>query len=242
MGSTTLSPSMKLMILFITLTFTLSLALDMSIISYDKTHPDKSPQRTNDQVLTMYEQWLVKHGKNYNALGEKETRFEIFKDNLRFIDEHNSQNLSFRLGLNRFADLTNEEYRTRFLGTRIDPNRRMKKGKSNSQTNRYATRVGDKLPESVDWRKEGAVVGVKDQGSCAVPKDQPVAVFLSMEDLALSGDVALLSQLLAVTIITVAALMNFPSSKNNPLGVKSFKRTPAKPHFAIGGKNKMGSV
>ncbi|KAL5077613.1 hypothetical protein RYX36_016597, partial [Vicia faba] len=96
---------------------------------------------TNDQVLTMYEQWLVKHGKNYNALGEKETRFEIFKDNLKFINEHNSQNLSFRLGLNRFADLTNEEYRTRFLGTRIDPNQRMKKGKSNSQTNRYATRV-----------------------------------------------------------------------------------------------------
>ncbi|KAL5077614.1 hypothetical protein RYX36_016598, partial [Vicia faba] len=109
---------------------------------------------THDQVLTMYEQWLVKHSKNYNALGEKETWFEIFKDNLRFIDEHNSQNLSFRLGLNRFADLTNEEYRTRFLGTRIDPNRRMKTGKSNSQTNRYATRVSDKLSEYVDWRKE----------------------------------------------------------------------------------------
>lgn len=178
MGST-----MNLFIFFISLTFTLSLALDMSIVSYDKTHPDKSPQRTNDQVLTMYEEWLVKHGKNYNALGEKEKRFEIFKDNLGFIDEHNSQNLSFRLGLNRFADLTNEEYRTRFLGTRIDPNRRMKKVNSKSQTNRYATRVGDKLPESVDWRKEGAVVKVKDQGSCGKHSDfRLFFIFLNIKE------------------------------------------------------------
>jgi C1A family cysteine protease len=164
MGSTTLSPSMKLMILLVLLTSTVSLALDMSIISYDKTHPDKSTQRTDKEVMNMYEEWLVKHGKSYNALGEKDKRFEIFKDNLKFIDEHNSQNLSYKLGLNRFADLTNEEYRTKFLGTRMDPNRRMKK--VGSRSNRYAPRVGDKLPESVDWRKEGAVVGVKDQASC----------------------------------------------------------------------------
>lgn len=113
----------------------------------------------------MYEEWLVKHGKVYNALGEKDKRFEIFKDNLKFIDNHNSLNTTYKLGLNRFADLTNEEYRAKFLGTRIDPNRRMKK-MNGIGTSRYAPRVGDKLPESVDWRKEGAVVGVKDQGSC----------------------------------------------------------------------------
>ncbi|XP_045804220.1 cysteine proteinase RD21A-like isoform X2 [Trifolium pratense] len=165
MGSTTLSPSMKLTIFLIFLTFTVSLALDMSIISYDKTHPDKSTKRTDNEVMNMYEEWLVKHGKSYNGLGEKDKRFEIFKDNLNFIDEHNGLNLSYKLGLNRFADLTNEEFRAKFLGTKMDPNRRMKKV-GGSRNNRYAPRVGDKLPESVDWRKEGAVVGVKDQGGC----------------------------------------------------------------------------
>ncbi|KAE9588402.1 hypothetical protein Lal_00002871 [Lupinus albus] len=150
------------MILFMFTLLALSSAIDMSIISYDKTHL----HRTDDDVMALYEEWLVKHGKLYNALGEKEKRFEIFKDNLRFIDEHNDYdvNRTYKLGLNRFADLTNEEYRAKFVGTRIDPNRRM--GKLKTRSNRYATRVGDKLPEFVDWRKEGAVVGVKDQGGC----------------------------------------------------------------------------
>ncbi|KAK7321672.1 hypothetical protein VNO77_32531 [Canavalia gladiata] len=154
--------AMTIVLLFTVLA--VSSALDMSIISYDESHPDKSNERTDKEVMTMYEQWLVKHGKVYNALGEKEKRFEIFKDNLRFIDEHNAANRTYKLGLNRFADLTNEEYRARYLGTRIDPNRRMVKGRTRSD--RYAPRVGDKLPEFVDWRKEGAVVPVKDQGSC----------------------------------------------------------------------------
>ncbi|GLT59279.1 hypothetical protein SLA2020_321080 [Shorea laevis] len=139
---------------------TLSSALDMSIISYDKSHADKSSWRTDDEVMAMYEAWLVKHGKVYNALGEKEKRFQIFKDNLRFIDEHNAENQSYRVGLNRFADLTNEEYRATYLGAKKSPR------KVSKRSDRYELRVGDSLPDSVDWRKKGAVVEVKDQGSC----------------------------------------------------------------------------
>ena len=108
----------------------------------------------------MYEEWLVKHGKVYNALGEKEKRFEIFKDNLRFIDEHNAdESRSYRVGLNRFADLTNEEYRATYLGTK-------KPKKISMKSDRYAPRVGEQLPEFVDWREKGAVGPVKDQESC----------------------------------------------------------------------------
>ncbi|KAJ1431050.1 Peptidase C1A, papain C-terminal [Sesbania bispinosa] len=149
------------MIAIVLMIFTVASALDMSIISYDKTH---SAWRSDEEVMSIYEQWLVKHRKVYNALGEKDKRFEIFKDNLRFIDEHNAENRTYKLGLNRFADLSNEEYRTKYLGTRVDPNRKM--AKANTKSNRYAPRVGDNLPKSVDWRKEGAVVRVKDQGSC----------------------------------------------------------------------------
>ncbi|KAG2663599.1 hypothetical protein I3760_16G039600 [Carya illinoinensis] len=157
------SPS-TMAIFLLMMIFTLSTALDMSIIAYDKNHGPGSSPRTDGEVMTIYEAWLAKHGKAYNAIGEKDKRFEIFKDNLRFIDEHNAaeKNRTYKLGLNRFADLTNEEYRATYLGTKSGSERRL----SRSRSDRYEPRVGDKLPQSVDWRKDGAVVGVKDQGSC----------------------------------------------------------------------------
>ncbi|KAH7520231.1 hypothetical protein FEM48_Zijuj08G0122300 [Ziziphus jujuba var. spinosa] len=135
----------------------------MSIISYNQNHDSQSSWRTDDQVKDIYEQWLAKHNKAYNGLGEQDRRFEIFKENLRFIDEHNALNRTYKLGLNRFADLTNEEYRAKFLGTRTDAKRRVMKSRNASR--RYA-HSGEKLPESVDWRRQGAVNPVKDQGSC----------------------------------------------------------------------------
>ncbi|KAF5185465.1 Cysteine proteinase [Thalictrum thalictroides] len=134
----------------------------MSIINYNNNHIDKS-LRTDEEIMGIYESWLVKNGKNYNALGEKEKRFEIFKDNLRFIDEHNSEDHTYKVGLNKFADLTNEEYRKIYLGTKVDPFRSVSKPRST----RYAVGVGDELPKSIDWREKGAVVTeVKNQGSC----------------------------------------------------------------------------
>ncbi|CAM8935972.1 unnamed protein product [Rhodiola kirilowii] len=148
-------------LIFATL-FASSFASDMSIISYDAAH--STFVRSETEVSEMYEAWLAKHGKSYNAIGEKDRRFEIFKDNLKFIDEHNADpEKSFTLGMNKFADLTNEEYRERFLGVKSDARRRRV---SSVRSDRYVPRVGDSLPESVDWRKEGAVVDVKDQGQC----------------------------------------------------------------------------
>ncbi|KZV41175.1 hypothetical protein F511_10309 [Dorcoceras hygrometricum] len=142
--------------------FIVSSALDMSIITYDRAH-DVGLSRSDEDAMSLYESWLVKHGKFYNAIGEKEKRFEIFKDNLRFIEEHNSEERPYKLGLNRFADLTNEEYRSMFVGGRMERKTRLMNRKA---SNRYTFKEGDGLPESVDWREKGAVAPVKDQGQC----------------------------------------------------------------------------
>jgi hypothetical protein len=79
--------------------FTVTFALDMSIISYDTVHTDKSSWRSDDEVISMYKEWLVKYGKLNNSLGvsENDKRFKIFKDNLRFIDQHNSENRTYKV-------------------------------------------------------------------------------------------------------------------------------------------------
>ncbi|KFK39254.1 hypothetical protein AALP_AA3G220300 [Arabis alpina] len=110
----------------------------------------------------MYERWLVENQKNYNGLGEKERRFKIFKDNLQFIEEHNSiPNRTYELGLTRFADLTNEEFRTIYLRRKMKRTRR-----DPVKGDIYLYKEGDVLPDEVDWRAKGAVAPIKDQGNC----------------------------------------------------------------------------
>ncbi|XP_057503350.1 actinidain-like [Actinidia eriantha] len=148
--------SISMSLIFFSSLLVLSFSFDSSIITYG----EKWEQRTNDEVIAMFESWLVKYGKSYNALGEKERRFEIFKDNLRFVDKHNADvNRSYRVGLNQFSDLTDEEYSSIYLRAKF--NMRM-----TNVSDRYEPRVGDQLPDSIDWREKGAVLGVKHQGDC----------------------------------------------------------------------------
>lgn len=118
--------------------------------------------RPTDEVRRMYESWMVEHGKIYNGIEQKETRFEIFQSNVRFVDEHNrlENGHSYLLGLNRFADLTNQEYKKTYLGTKRSQDL------SGNASTRYLVNNGDVIPASVDWRTKGAVVPIKDQGNC----------------------------------------------------------------------------
>lgn len=146
--------------------FILSSSTHISISTHENS-------RSNQQLQSLYESWLLKHAKSYNSIHEKENRFQIFKDNLNFIDEHNSVDRPYKLGLTRFADLTNEEYRSIYsIGGQIEQGRMMMNNRKAS--NRYAVSDGDDdLPESVDWREKGAVVPVKNQGHCGNHKHTP---------------------------------------------------------------------
>ncbi|CAN1810439.1 Senescence-specific cysteine protease SAG39 [Linum perenne] len=104
-----------------------------------------------------HDDWATKHGKTYRDVAEKEERFLIFKDNVQRIEAFNNKGLSFKLGVNKFTDLTNEEFRKSTLS----------RGKSTgaaAASFRYANITA--VPAVVDWRKSGAVTGVKDQGAC----------------------------------------------------------------------------
>jgi len=93
---------------------------------------------------------------------ENDIRFEIFKDNLEVIKAHNMKNLTWRMGVNQFSDMTHGEFRTY---TTCVTNNQMKDWKSfvsKAQLKMNKTSV----PDAVDWVAEGAVTPVKNQGSC----------------------------------------------------------------------------
>ena len=132
-----------------------SLAREFSIVGYS---PDDLT--TIDKHIDLFESWMAKHGKVYRSLEEKLHRFEVFRDNLKHIDERNKKISNYWLGLNEFADLSHEEFKNMYIGLKVESPRRS--GSNEDFTYRDVVY----LPKSVDWRKKGAVTSVKNQGSC----------------------------------------------------------------------------
>ncbi|XP_030519514.1 senescence-specific cysteine protease SAG39-like [Rhodamnia argentea] len=117
------------------------------------------------QELSMaerHEQWMAKYGKVYKDAPEKEMRLQIFKDNVEFIDAFNAAGYKpYKLSANAFADMTNGE----FKASRTGYKRAGRTARTGGITLfRYENVTG--VPASLDWRKKGAVTGVKDQGQC----------------------------------------------------------------------------
>ncbi|CAN6336054.1 unnamed protein product [Urochloa humidicola] len=121
---------------------------------------------SHDRLIKLFEEWVAKYRKAYASFEEKLKRFEVFKDNLKHIDEINREVSSYWLGLNEFADLTHDEFKATYLG--LNNHRHQNPSRSSAAAAfRYAAGAGDDdLPKEVDWRKKGAVTEVKNQGQC----------------------------------------------------------------------------
>ncbi|KAH7672342.1 Actinidain protein [Dioscorea alata] len=125
------------------------------------------PVRSEYEVSLLFEGWLVKLNKSYQDLAEKEKRYDIFKDNLKYIDEHNAGNHTFTLALNVFADITDEEYRATYLGTLPTPSGIDMIDDNGNESDKYNfNETVDAVPDSIDWRDLGAVQPVRNQGGC----------------------------------------------------------------------------
>jgi C1A family cysteine protease len=104
--------------------------------------------------------WMQEHKKSFPNGAEFAKRLAIFAENLDFIDETNSQKLTYTLATNEFSHLTHEEFLDYMhLGSLRPPMLRRAADEVHVATGSN--------PASVDWSKNTAVVTpVKNQGNC----------------------------------------------------------------------------
>ncbi|KAJ4459671.1 putative Cysteine proteinase 3 [Paratrimastix pyriformis] len=104
----------------------------------------------------LWQKWSTQHNKAYSN-EESVYRFNVFKNNLDYIEKFNAQNNGVVLAMNQFGDLSHEEFRSLYLSTPMEGMHVQAKPYVNS---------GVKAPAAVDWRDKNAVTPVKDQGQC----------------------------------------------------------------------------
>jgi len=116
-------------------------------------------------VAITWSEWKDVNNKIYSSIIEESYRHNIWIQNLNKINSHNTLKLSYKLGLNKFSDLTSTEFKN-YVGImpQIVPTdicqRLSKKEILDIHQNKYND------PQVVDWRDHSAVTSVKDQGKC----------------------------------------------------------------------------
>ncbi|CAM9402554.1 unnamed protein product [Lampetra fluviatilis] len=107
--------------------------------------------------------WKDFHQKLYEPRQESWRRM-IWEKNLNKIKIHNLEHSlgkhSWRMEMNHFGDMTNEEFRQKMNGYHGAQPRKVSKGSTFLVPQNY------EAPPTVDWRDKGFVTEVKDQGEC----------------------------------------------------------------------------
>lgn len=115
-------------------------------------------------AIYQFNSWKLAHGKIYQP-EEEVKRMEIFMNNLKYIEEFNARkDRTMTLGLNKFADLTNEEFRTLMTGS-VNATKELQAW-FDKEASTFMPPANFEAPASVDWRSKGYVTDVKDQGQC----------------------------------------------------------------------------
>lgn len=129
---------------------------------YSEVIPYNDYHRYSDNYWTYFNEFKVKFQKTYDSLYELEYRFQVFSENYEKILEHNDKTgKTFTMGMNYFTDLTHQEFNDMYIGREKVP-----RDSITSVCKTFVPNVTYFIPDVVDWRNQGAVTSVKNQGQC----------------------------------------------------------------------------
>jgi len=111
------------------------------------------------EAQTEFVAFVSQYNKNY-ATTDILYRFNNFKATLDEIERHNAANFTWTKGINEFADMSNEEFMAKVVGNGFDASRVVADEAVMEQ------KVKGPIPNDVDWRTQGVVSPIKNQGSC----------------------------------------------------------------------------
>lgn len=109
-------------------------------------------------AMPSFEEWSAMNGKVYEPT-ERDYRNSVYDANVAKIIRHNGENHTWTMGINQFADLTEQEFGAQYLGG-LNLRKRSLRRESGFSGNSSA------LPASVDWSQKGAVTPIKNQEQC----------------------------------------------------------------------------
>jgi C1A family cysteine protease len=135
-----------------------------------------SCQNLQKDIANAFNTFIGQNNVKYSDQQEYNRLFEIYKENSNAIKNFKAG--SYHLTLNKFAIITKAEFKQRYLTLNINQVRKLYDISENSADNNnntdltvYGTENDDQpnlkaAPANFDWRNNGAVTGVKDQGQC----------------------------------------------------------------------------
>lgn len=113
----------------------------------------------------LWRDFRMKYKKFYADEFEETGRYYVWRQHLKDIETHNSNpENTYKIGVNHFSDLTHAEFREQMGGCYKLPKHMVEGNVTEGSTFLPPSFVD--LPDTVDWRKEGYVTPVKNQGQC----------------------------------------------------------------------------
>jgi len=125
-----------------------------------------SPGDALEEAESVFKEWALAAKKVYSGRVEYAERFEAWLENLAYVIDYNGNSpaRSHWLGMNAFADMRFSEWQQVMGLESAKFDNKFKRSRTKSF--KYDNIDVAKLPNHVDWTKNGAVGSVKAQGMC----------------------------------------------------------------------------